>query len=63
MRHSIMGERKEIDKERAEIGVSGLSSGACRAQKVMLGHGPPAMCVRRGVPRYLGITVLANCAE
>jgi hypothetical protein len=28
MRHSIMGERDGIDKERAEIGMSGLWSGA-----------------------------------
>src|SRR5580693_918317 len=38
MRHSIIGERDGIDKERAEIGMRGLWVG-CRAQKIMLGHG------------------------
>ena len=62
MRHSIMGEREEIDKERAESGMSGLSSEAGHAQKIMLGHG-----LMRGVcdapSALLRNQVLTDCAE
>jgi hypothetical protein len=62
MRHSIMGERDGIDKERAEIGMSGLWSGGCRAQRIVLGHGRRAR-VCDAARRYCGIRMLADCAE
>jgi hypothetical protein len=42
MRHSIIGERDEIDKERAEIGMRGLLSGAAVPRKF-----PRARLLRR----------------
>jgi len=63
MRHSIMGERKEIDKERAEIGVSGLWSGAAVPRKLCSGTALLRRVCDAALLRYFGITALANCAE
>jgi hypothetical protein len=51
MRHSIIGERDGIDKERAEIGMRGLWSGTAVPENYARAR-PPATSVRRGVPRH-----------
>ena len=62
MRHSIMGEREGIDKERAEIEHEWLVAWGCRAQKIMFGHGL-LRWVRDAGFRGVSEEVLADCAE
>jgi hypothetical protein len=62
MRHSIIGERDGIDKERAEIGMRGLWSGAAVPENYARAR-PPATSVRGGVARLFRKQVLADCAE
>ena len=47
MRHSIMGERRQIDKERTEIRKSAVLGMGHRAQRMILGHGRSAQSMLR----------------
>jgi len=63
MRHSIIGERDGIDKERAEIGMKSLWSGLPCPENYARAR-PPATSERRGRGSTLfRKRVLPDCAE
>jgi hypothetical protein len=53
MRHSIIGEREGIDKERAEIGMRGLWSGAAVPENYAR-HGLLRRVCEAGLRAYFG---------
>jgi len=62
MRHSIIGERDEIDKERPEIGNARPLEWGCRAQKICSGTASCDECATRGSALFRK-QVLSDCAE